>query len=189
MIEIVQNIGSWLQANWQPILTALSTVDLASIAGAIVLLIKSKKSSDGNTAETKKLNENLEKTSELKKSVDDSVEANKELAVEVRYLKEENEHLKESNNEILHKLSSVLDVMAVVYSTIRDDTIRTTVNNIITDAKYTETATRAELERQVKDLQEKVKEDAEQMMKAVAEKAESVKTLINPGKNNTNVRY
>ena len=185
MIEFFNNIGQWIVANKEVLLTVFSGIDVAGLVSAIFILIKGNKKSDENTKATKNLNENMEQTIELKNAVENNTKSNEKLTEDMVLLKQENEELKHSNENILSKFDAVLDVMSVVYSTLKDETVRNTVNNIIVNAKYAETNTKAALEQQVKELQEKVEQDAELLKNKVKEETEKVKTLLNPIKNNT----
>ena len=59
-------------------------------------------------------------------------------------LKDELSDNKNTDEEILAKVDAILDIMGVVYATIRDETVRKSVNSIINNIKYGEKATNAD---------------------------------------------
>ena len=74
-------------------------------------------------------------------------------------------------------MNAVLEVQSVVYSTIKDETIRKNVSGILMDAKYSETATRASLEAEVENLRKKVNEKIEVIKDVVEDTAVKVKKV------------
>ena len=78
---------------------------------------------------------------------------------------------------IVQKMNAVLEVQSVVYSTIKDETIRKNVSGILMDAKYSETATRASLEAEVENLRKKVNEKIEVIKDVVEDTAVKVKKV------------
>ena len=72
----------------------------------------------------------------------------------------------------------MLEVQSIVYSTIKDEKVRSTVNNLLVNAKYAETATRAELQKQVEELKAKVAEQVDQLNKTVETVSDSVVKIV-----------
>ena len=188
MIAFVNNIISWVTNNWPGILATLSTFDLAGLITAIVVIRKGNKNTSDNTNSTTALNKSIEENNELNKELKGAIKDNETMREQMQVLENSNAELTSKLEDMSKKMSSILDVMSLAYSTIKDGTIRNAINNIITDAKYTASATRAELEQQVQDLQDAVKQETERVLDSVKNTTDKVKKLMNPG-NVTTVRY
>ena len=83
---------------------------------------------------------------------------------------------------LVQKMNAVLEVQSLVYSTIKDETIRKNVSGILMDAKYAETATRASLEAEVESLRKKVNEKIEVIKDVVEDTAVKVRKVTNNNK-------
>ena len=83
---------------------------------------------------------------------------------------------------LVQKMNAVLEVQSLVYSTIKDETIRKNVSGILMDAKYTETSTRASLEAEVESLRKKVNEKIEVIKDVVEDTAVKVRKVTNNNK-------
>ena len=197
MWEFILSLGQWVSENWKTIFATLTSGSFITGVCAIWSLRKQNNSVKANTDSTNELNESLKSNENVKKSIDDNTIAIKGLENEVKEytsdlqsLRDDYALVKAEFEKVSSKLSSVLEVMSIVYSTLKDETIRTAVNNIIINAKYSETATRVELEKQVEELKLKVEEDTELLKAKVNEKVEQVKTIVNPTKTTeTPTRY
>ena len=188
MWEFVINIWNEIVKNWAPIVTGLSVSNVAGIITNIVLICKQQSTITDNTlSNTNAVTELSAVTAsndELKSEVRENTASNnalkEELAEDITLIKAENIELKNQLSDVISKIGSILEVMGLVYSTIRDEKIRTTVANIITNAKYNETSTRAALEQQLEELKNKVVKDAELLKAEVSETVNQVETVINP---------
>ena len=199
MWEFVINIWNEIVKNWAPIVTGLSVSNVAGIITNIVLICKQQSTITDNTlSNTNAVTELSAVTAsndELKSEVRENTASNnalkEELAEDITLIKAENIELKNQLSDVISKIGSILEVMGLVYSTIRDEKIRTTVANIITNAKYNETSTRAALEQQLEELKNKVVKDAELLKAEVSETVNQVETVINPTAKQakTNTRY
>lgn len=197
MWEFILSLGQWVSENWKAIFATLTSGSFITGVCAILSLRKQNSSVKANTDSTNELNESLKSNENVKTSIDDNTIAIKGLENEVKeyksdlqLLRDDYAFVKAEFEKTSSKLSSVLEVMSIVYSTLKDETIRTAVNNIIINAKYSETATRVELEKQVEELKLKVEEDTELLKAKVNEKVEQVKTIVNPTKTTeTPTRY
>lgn len=199
MWEFIVNIWNEIVSNWEPIVTGLSVSSVAAIVTDIVLTCKQRKAITNNTMSNTntatELNAVTASNDELKSEIRENTASNnalkKELVEDITLIKAENIELKNQLSDVISKIGSILEVMGLVYSTIRDEKIRTTVANIITNAKYNETATRAALEQQLEELKNKVVKDAELLKAEVNETVNQVETVINPTAKQvkTNTRY
>ncbi len=182
MMEFLINIRSWFIINKDAIIGFVLSGQFATLIGALVLLVRNLKSTKNNTEQAKTLNQSLE----ANKALVDTSEIVKENS---EFLKDAQDKLKNQVNEfeakldakmamVTDKINAMLEVQSIVYSTIKDEKVRNTVNNLLVNAKYAETATRAELQRQVEELKAKVAAQVEQLNKTVEIASDSVVKIV-----------
>lgn len=182
MMEFLVNIGNWFVINKDAIIGFVLSGQFATLLGAVVLLIKNLKSTKNNTEQAKTLNQSLE----ANKVLADTSKITKENS---EFLKDAQDKLKNQVNEfeakldakmamVTDKINAMLEVQSIVYSTIKDEKVRNTVNNLLVNAKYAETATRAELQRQVEELKAKVAAQVEQLNKTVETASNTVVKIV-----------
>ena len=89
------------------------------------------------------------------------------------------------------KLNAILEVQSVVYSTIKNEDIRNTVNALLVNAKYAETANRAKLRKEIDDLKAKVASQVTEVQATVEKASDVVKNIVSPKAESTDniVRY
>ena len=182
-MEFFSNIWNWFIENKDSIFAIVSSAEFVAVAGLIINLIKSKKSTVENTAVSK----------EFTKAVAEQKETNKTLTKAIEALKAENAGLKaeinrsaENTEATLTKTTAIVNALSVVYnSSIKNPETRETVDNILTNAKFAETTTRADLIKTMDELAAKAKKQAEE----AAELAEKTKeTIKNTGDKTTVLR-
>ena len=129
-----------------------------SFVAAIVMLVRNLKGTKDNTKSSNALNNTLIKNNEMSESVNTMsenfaamTEENKNLKIA---LQETQGKLEQANSLIAGKLDAIIEVQAIVYSTIRDDGVRMTVNKILNNARYSDTNFKQELESQIEDLKQ-----------------------------------
>lgn len=193
MMEFIKSCLQWVAENHDKIIMTVTSAQFVSLISAIVLIVKSCKKTDANVLSSKTLDKTLADTNNGLKKVD-SVDKNLvDAKNEITMLKAEFEVLKtetaDSFNTILGKVNAMLEVQSVVYSTIKNDTVRDTVNNLLVNARYAETATRAKLKQEVEELKVKVNERVNDVMGDVAKAAEVIESAISTQVDNTIMRY
>ena len=162
MIEWIKafsiSIWNWFIENKDSVTAFFMSGQAISFVAAIVMLIKNLRGTRANTASTETLNKTLTNTNEMSvavKTLDENFQSLKQendlLRVE---LAETESRLQEVNSEIKNKLNAIVEVQAIVYSTIRDDGVRQTVNTILNNARYSEKNFKQELETQIAELKE-----------------------------------
>lgn len=182
-MEFFTNIWNWFVANKDSIFAVVSSAEFVAVVGLVVGLIKGKKTTNENTIASK----------ELTKAVGEQKETNKLLKNEIALLKEENALLKKSieastdNTEAtLTKVTAVVNALSVVYNnSIKNPETRETVDNILTNAKFAETKTRADLIKAMDELSKKAEKQAEEA-KILAEKTKE--SITNTGAKSTVLR-
>ena len=184
MIEFFNNIGNWFMTNKDAILLYISSGQFLVIVGMIAEMVKVIKSVKNNTKSTGDLNNSVKENRKLLNRTE-SVEKNTDEIAKIQAeIKDQYSKSWEKIQETLelqtNKINTVIEVQSIVYSTIKDEKVRNTVNNLLTTAKYAETATRAELQRQVEELKETVADKVQQINELVNEKVEKVVSTVNP---------
>lgn len=166
-MEFFEQIWAWISTNYKGVLTFLTSSGLISGIGSLLLVLRNKKETKENTLETKKLSTLLNE--------------NKELNERVKTLENKCNDLVDASDKQMIKLNAMLEVMSLVYNSLRDENTRKTVQAVLTNAKYNETATRASLlekvralEKDGKDRQEQVEKTAEEIKKTLAVTEKSV---------------
>lgn len=172
MVEFFQNIGQWFTENKEAIVLFFSSIDFAALGAALFWLYKQKKSIEANTSETKQLNTLLKDSEQHNKDMEELKAENHELKLQV-------EGLKSNEDLLLVKLNAMLDVQSLVYATIKDESTRVAVNNILSNAKYNETATRNKLNTELEALRKKVAEQSKALEETVNKAVEQSEVLVN----------
>lgn len=178
MMEFVRNCYMWVAENYKEITMTLTSAQFISIISAIAIFLKNIKSSKDNTTATKALNSTMKNTNSMSESI-------ATLKNELETVKTENKALAEGLRETLEflnthsaKLNAMLEVQSVVYSTIKDDKIRNTVNSLLINARYSENASRAKLQKEVESLRAKVAEKMNDVQNIVDSAADVVKGIV-----------
>ena len=137
-MEWLNNIGQWFSDNYEGVVAFLSSANMASIIGNIMFIFKQAKTTLENTNIASSLTAALATVSELKEVMSETVKQNEALANELQELKAEHRELDEKLTSANNKLSGIVDALTVVYSTVKDETVRRSVENILTATKYDE---------------------------------------------------
>lgn len=187
MIEFLttlkDNCWLWFLDNKDTILAWFMSGQAASVVTTIVMLVKNAKQIKGNTESTTTLNTTLENTNVMKDDVD-------VLKNKVSVLTEENTKLSnsvidletklsQSNKVITSKLDSIIEVQSIVYSTIRDDSVRQTVNTILNNARYSDSNFKEQLESEISGLKEEFENKMADISKGMTEAIDKVSNSVN----------
>lgn len=182
MIEFFNNIWSWIISNKDVIITFFTSGSFIATLTSVIAVIKSIKSNNKNTLSINAINNTIENNNAISGNVIETKEAVENQAKEIEALKEQNELL---NNKIEHfetdivtKLNYMFDLYTVIYSTLRDDTVREAANSILMKAKYNSDMTKEQLEKQVEELEAKMSEKIADIQNAVNETVNDVKTAV-----------
>lgn len=191
MSEFIYNCYLWVANNYKEITMVLTSTQFISIISAIALLVKSMKKTDANTSTAKAL------TERLKQNDHDTIVA---IENELKVVNAENVRLKndvtkfkietmEALDVVTAKINAMIEVQSVVYSTIKNDNIRDTVNGLLLNAKYAETQTRKKLKQEVEELKVKVAEKFDDVMGEVEKTVNVVNAVVSDTKDEDIVRY
>ena len=154
MIEWFQSIGNWIVTNKDAIVTTLSAVATSGVGVNLWQFFKNRKIVTENTKNASELVAALKENELLKPAVAKveevlSIVKDKQSALEKKVIDSIN-----GIDILVTKVNAILDVQSLVYQTIKDESTRIAVNNILTNAKYAVTEQRAQLIKELNALKE-----------------------------------
>lgn len=173
----LENIGKWFVENKETILAVLTAIQSSGLIGFIAWAVKSTKQVKLNTKTTETLNKSITCVDGLNGEVIQMKDVNKALIEKCEYLENQMNDLENSMDILLTKIDAIIEVQSVVYTTIKDDKTRATVNNLLTNAKYAVTEQRKKLIDELESLRQQIKAQAEaqkQLVEHAVNKAQSI---------------
>lgn len=189
----LENIGKWFVENKETILAVLTAIQSSGLVGFIAWAVKSTKQVKLNTKTTETLNKSITCVDGLNGEVTEMKDVNKTLIEKCEYLENQMNDLQNSMDILLTKVDAMIEVQSVVYTTIKDDKTRATVNNLLTNAKYAVTEQRKKLIDELESLRQQIKTQAEaqkQLVEHAVNKAQSiVKVEDKPAEEQVVTRY
>lgn len=189
----LENIGKWFVENKETILAVLTAIQSSGLIGFIAWAVKSTKQVKLNTKTTETLNKSITCVDGLNGEVTEMKGVNKTLIEKCEYLENQMNDLQNSMDILLTKVDAMIEVQSVVYTTIKDDKTRATVNNLLTNAKYAVTEQRKKLIDELEALRQQIKTQAEaqkQLVEHAVNKAQSiVKVEDKPAEEQVVTRY
>lgn len=204
MIDTITQFGmsiwQWFIDNKDAITAFFISGQALSFVAALVMLIKNLKGTKANTASTEKLDKTLEGTNEVHDSVV-SLDENFKLLKEEndglrKELKETETRITVSNEELKEKLNAIIEVQAIVYSTIRDDSVRQTVNKVLNNARYSEKNFKESLETQIEELKQSYSSELQAIDEKMGKSVDAIKSELSAVKTaeqqmaaRNNIRY
>lgn len=189
----LENIGKWFVENKETILAVLTAIQSSGLIGFIAWAVKSTKQVKLNTKTTETLNKSITCVDSLNGEVTEMKDVNKVLIEKCDYLENQMNDLENSMDILITKIDAIIEVQSVVYTTIKDDKTRATVNNLLTNAKYAVTEQRKKLIDELEALRQQIKTQAEaqkQLVEHAVNKAQSiVKVEDKPAEEQVVTRY
>ena len=189
----LENIGKWFVENKETILAVLTAIQSSGLVGFIAWAVKSTKQVKLNTKTTETLNKSITCVDGLNGEVTEMKDVNKKLIEKCEYLENQMNDLQNSMDILLTKVDAMIEVQSVVYTTIKDNKTRATVNNLLTNAKYAVTEQRKKLIDELEALRQQIKTQAEaqkQLVEHAVNKAQSiVKVEDKPAEEQVVTRY
>lgn len=154
MIDWFQSIGNWFVTNKDVIVTTLSAVATSGVGVNLWQFFKNRKIVTENTENASELVAALKENELLKPAIAKVEEVlstvkEKQVALEKKVTDSIN-----GIDILVTKVNAILDVQSLVYQTIKDESTRIAVNNILTNAKYAVTEQRAQLIKELNALKE-----------------------------------
>lgn len=173
----LENIGKWFVENKETILAVLTAIQSSGLIGFIAWAVKSTKQVKLNTKTTETLNKSITCVDGLNGEVAEMKDVNKVLIEKCDYLENQMNDLQNSMDILITKIDAIIEVQSVVYTTIKDDKTRATVNNLLTNAKYAVTEQRKKLIDELEALRQQIKAQADaqkQLVEHAVNKAQSI---------------
>lgn len=186
MIEWLQSIGTWLSENKDGIVIAFTTFATSGTAANLWQFFKNRKIVSENTGTTKSLTEALKENSVLKDKVDEAKELLNIAQSKIQALEDKIVDTVNGVDTVITKVNAMLDVQSLVYQTIRDESTRTAVQNILTNAKYAATEQRAQLIKQLTELKEANARQTAENQARVDEAVNKAVSLVEASRTETN---
>ena len=197
MIETIKtfgiNIWQWFVENKDGITAFFMSGQFVTLIGAGVALYKTTKHVKVNTDSNKLLNTALNRNTELSDSMSTELsESMKTLSNNFNLLKLENDSLRDklvetenalqsSNALIVNSLNAILEVQSIVYSTIRDDEIRITVNKLLNNARYADKNFKLEMQNEIEAMKKEFEDKVKDMNDALNASVDRVTSTIQAG--------
>lgn len=174
MVEFFQSIYRWLAEHKDQIIAFLTSTNFAGIVSMIVITIKQTKATKIGTLSMNNLIAPLKEVNALATRVSDAADTSSTILSNIATLQNKitdiTNNITKTLDVVQYKVNSMLEVQSLVYSTIKDDNIRANVANILTTAKLSEDATRAELEKQIEELKKIIAENTAKQLEEEAQK-------------------
>lgn len=186
-MEWLANIWNWIVAHKDSVLVTITSSQFITFCVTLFFAMKNKKEIKSNTQSNAELNAKLY---DLTKKLDALITMKQdveELKVSMSNVEQTGIENRENNEMLLTKMNAQLDAQSQVWSTIKDEELKGTVTNILTNAKYAETGNVVELRNKIEDLQKKLDAKTTEMNKEIATTVEQVKKVV-PKKSNNNIQ-
>lgn len=194
MTEFFQNIYAWLAANSNKIVAFLTSANFLAMLTLVVNTIRTIKTNKGVAITSTDLKNELSESSKNRsviasiKGVSDTIkdvtEATKTAIDETKAL------LDKELLTVTNKVNAMLEVQSLVYSTIRDDSLRQTVSNLLNTARYNDANTKEQLQSEIDSLKKALNDKMEEVNKTMSDAIDKVQTVVStPVEQNTPTRY
>lgn len=187
MIETINlfftNVWGWVLEHKEEISTFFMSGQFVSLVTAVVMLIKNAKQIRSNTSSTETLNSTLTNTNTMSGQITSLEKSVIKLEKENAGLRDELEETKNAittdNKLIANKLNAILEVQSIVYSTIRDESVRQTVNTLLNNARYSDKNFKEQLQTEIEAIKTEFESKMSDMSKAVNQTINNVSKSMN----------
>ena len=182
MVEFFKNLFTWFVEHKDEIVVFFTSTNFAAVVSSVILLIKQIKATRNTNKSVENSSSILDKAVELAQSVTSvsdktaSTENNtEEIKVKIDSV---NKQFVNELEILQQKLNAMLEVQTIVYNSMKDETARKNVFNLLTQAKLVETSKYSELEQQVESLKKKVEEKVNAVQSVVEETVTTVQNVV-----------
>lgn len=194
MTEFFQNIYAWLAANSNKIVAFLTSANFLAMLTLVVNTIRTIKTNKGVAITSTDLKNELTESSKnrsviasikgVSETIKDVTEATKTAIDETKAL------LDKELLTVTNKVNAMLEVQSLVYSTIRDDSLRQTVSNLLNTARYNDANTKEQLQSEIDSLKKALNDKMEEVNQTMSDAIDKVQTVVaTPVEQNTPTRY
>lgn len=189
MMQFLNSIWEWILINKDNIMTFLTSTDFVATITTFVALFKSMKTTRNNTLSIDSIKGTMKENHVIKEDVEtvrntvtnilDNVNST------INSVKESMERVsnveaavKMFAEESTAKLNAMLEVQSIVYSTIKDDAIRNSVNSILISAKHSDNASKIKLQEELDAIRAELKAKNDELDATVTKMMDKVATEV-----------
>ena len=194
MTEFFQNIYAWLSANSNKIVAFLTSANFIAMLSLVVNTVRTIKTNKGVAITSTDLKNELTESSKnrtiiasikgVSETIKDVTEATKTAIDETKAL------LDKELLTVTNKVNAMLEVQSLVYSTIRDDSLRQTVSNLLNTARYSDANTKEQLQSEIDSLKKALNDKMEEVNQTMSDAIDKVQTVVaTPVEQSTPTRY
>lgn len=182
MVEFFKNLFTWFVEHKDEIVVFFTSTNFAAVISSVILLIKQIKATRNTNKSVENSSSILDKAVELAQSVTSVSDKTASTESNTEEIKTKIDSVnKQFVNELeilQQKLNAMLEVQTIVYNSMKDETARKNVFNLLTQAKLVETSKYAELEQQVESLKKKIDEKVNDVQSVVEETVTTVQNVV-----------
>lgn len=182
MVEFFKNLFTWFVEHKDEIVVFFTSTNFAAVISSVILLIKQIKATRNTNKSVENSSSILDKAVELAQSVTSVSDKTASTESNTEEIKTKIDSVnKQFVNELeilQQKLNAMLEVQTIVYNSMKDETARKNVFNLLTQAKLVETSKYSELEQQVESLKKKVEEKVNDVQSVVEETVTTVQNVV-----------
>lgn len=182
MVEFFRNVFTWFVEHKDEIVVFFTSTNFAAVVSSVILLIRQIKATRTTNKSVENSSSILDKAVELAQSVTSVSDKTASTESNTEEIKTKIDSVnKQFVNELeilQQKLNAMLEVQTIVYNSMKDETARKNVFNLLTQAKLVETSKYAELEQQVESLKKKVDEKVNDVQSVVEETVTTVQNVV-----------
>lgn len=182
MVEFFRNVFTWFVEHKDEIVVFFTSTNFAAVISSVILLIKQIKATRNTNKSVENSSSILDKAVELAQhvtSVSDKASSTENNTEEIKVkIDSVNKQFVNELEILQQKLNAMLEVQTIVYNSMKDETARKNVFNLLTQAKLVETSKYAELEQQVESLKKKVDEKVNDVQSVVEETVTTVQNVV-----------
>ena len=171
MIEFIQSIWAWVMQNKDNIIAFFTSTNFVGIVTLVITIVKQMHKTDKNTASVNELTGSISNSNEISNEVKETNNNVKTVFSDLQNCNEKivrlEQFLTEFSDSLQEKINTMLDVQGIVYSTIKDDTVRNSVNSLLFQVKSNEASTKMRLQEELETLKNKFANLATELSSAV----------------------
>lgn len=178
MIAFFESCWKWFIDNRDNVIAFFTSTSFLATVTLILTFVKQLKSTNKNTLTLSGVEKAIRSCNNISNNVNNIESEVSKLLANVQSCEAEIVKSKEDNVLLNKKIDSIMEVMSIVYSTIKDDAIRNSVSSILITAKHEGDATKAQLEEQIETLKAEIEQLMNNANTVVSETVDKVKTAV-----------
>lgn len=181
MVEFMKNIGLWFVEHKDEILLFFTSGNFMAFITAIVMFVRQMKFNKSTNSVSENLSNSLLENAKMIDQVTLTYNCCKDNEAKLdKFIETTNTQLNELNEQVVainEKVQAIVEVQSIVYSTIKDESIRSNVQGILTNAKYIEQTAKAKLQEEISTLKTRVEEQATELQKVIETATQKVNEI------------